>query len=458
MESASEVLMLNTPPDDASGSALFTSASRICGVCTTTFSRYKCPKCAMAYCSLACYRQHGEACTEGFYATHAKDALRSNVSPAEQRVEMLRTLQRLEQDESGGGGADDDSSDDDGDGGQAAETGDAERLAQLLEASTLDESALTERERTEFRRMLADGSLSAQLQTTPVWWLSVDGDAIAATSGHGWRYTSEAAEAAASHAGAPTLPPTLPLLRSLTTKEPPPSLLHNLLEVLCAYAYTTRLFCAATDDDPAEAAAALLALSAVLRNEQPGAHSSCEAALLCFASNAEGNLSVCTSASFGAACVADAASLAVHAGTAALALAGTTALLEAAAKLHRRHAPSPPRTAPKGGEEAGGAEKEKAPPASDRDEMRVALLRAKKKSRFLEVWWSAQAHAERQAALRTLQFALRREIERREGVRAASTSVRGGVEAPKAPPRTRAGVEEVPMRTRAGIEEIPNVV
>ena len=63
--------------------ALFASATRVCGVCTTDFSRYKCPRCAAAYCSLACYKRHSETCTESFYAEQAKMALQTDVASPE---------------------------------------------------------------------------------------------------------------------------------------------------------------------------------------------------------------------------------------------------------------------------------------------------------------------------------------------------------------------------------------
>ncbi|KAF9986226.1 hypothetical protein BGZ75_002068 [Mortierella antarctica] len=33
---------------------------KICGVCTTVESKYKCPTCTLPYCSLACYKLHKE--------------------------------------------------------------------------------------------------------------------------------------------------------------------------------------------------------------------------------------------------------------------------------------------------------------------------------------------------------------------------------------------------------------
>ncbi|KAJ9506666.1 hypothetical protein QJQ45_018372, partial [Haematococcus lacustris] len=63
------------PCFDRGGCGL-TQASMLCrqkqqrmGVCCTQFSRYICPRCNLAYCSLACYKQHGVSCTEAFART-----------------------------------------------------------------------------------------------------------------------------------------------------------------------------------------------------------------------------------------------------------------------------------------------------------------------------------------------------------------------------------------------------
>ena len=228
----------------------------MCSVCAAQFSRYKCPKCAIAYCSLACYRQHGETCTESFYAEQAQAELKSDVAPHESRLEMLKTLQRLEETNDSDSGDDDDDDGDD-DNAAAMPPHDAERLARLLEATTIDESSLTNEERAEFRRLLADGSLGAQLQAAPVWWRAAEA-ALASMElvgtkegGASWRYASDEAAAAAASAGAPPPSTALPALRTLTCRPPPATLLHNALELLCAYCYVVRLFCAAEGDDPA---------------------------------------------------------------------------------------------------------------------------------------------------------------------------------------------------------------
>lgn len=423
---------------EARGSC-FTSTATVCGVCVKQYSRYRCPRCAMHYCSLACYRSHGEACTEGFYAEHTQAALKSELAPVEQRLDMMKTLQRLEAADGRAGGGDGDCGDggdvgsgsdrgsDEG-GDETAEEERTQRLAQMLEQATLDESQLSADERAEFRRLLADGSLSARLQASPAWWRAIPQDAVCAGAS-GWRYASDAAAAAVAQAGAPPLPDQLPSLRSLTSRTPPASLLFNTLDVLCAYAYTERLFCMATPDDPYEAAHALLTLSAVLRGEQPAAHASAEESLLSFARDTE-SAAVATSAAFGAACLEDVMVLVTDGGLAALAFAGVTALLTAATSERRRRplASGTPRdVGPQRDSEARGEQR------GSEAGLRNSLRSAMRKAHFLEVWWATRGHAERQAGLAGLQFALRRELERREEIRVDSAKGNGSAAPRQAP-------------------------
>ena len=432
-------------------SGLFTSVDSVCGVCTIQYSKYKCPRCALKYCSIACYRSHGESCTEGFYAEHAQAVMHSDLAPAEQRIEMMKTLERLAamdgtaaantlDDDASGSGSDDDDGDHEG-ADEAAEQERMQRLARLMEQSSIDETELSAHERAEFRRLLADGSLSAELQAAPVWWSAVPAGSVlpkaaSASSGggggNGWQYASEAAASGAASAGAPPLPSELPGMSALTSREPPASLLFNLLDVVCSYVYTTRLFCGAAADDPAEAAACLLGLSAVLSGEQRGAHASAEEALLSFAKASE-RTSVSTSAAFGAACLQDACELVADVGLTAMALAGATALLAEASRANprakQRAAAATGRRKHEGGA-AGGA---MGPAREDDDGGRAALKQARRRAHFLEAWWASRIHVERRAAAGSLQFALRKELERRESLRASVETTR---KSKPLPPRT----------------------
>lgn len=392
----------------------------------------------MHYCSLGCYRSHGESCTEGFYKDQMRATLRSEGATTEQKLDMMQKLKRFEAADAasggvsfgdGSGGSDDGECDDDDEEG-ADNDGATERLTRLLERAEIDESELTESERAEFRRLLADGSLGAELQAQPAWWAALPADAtlVVADCGGGsrcWRWSSEAAASAAESAGAPPVMVVLPALASLTRRAPPPSLAFNLLEVLCAYTYTFRLFCGGLADDAPGATASLLMLSSVLNGEQAKAYPSPEEALLAFARSAE-EPSVATSPAFGAACLHDVLALLQRSGLVALALASTTALASAALKCARC-----------GGDGDGGM------PASAVPEARERLLHAKKKCHFLEVWWVAYSEPEHLSVLATLRFGLAREMERREEVRVAAGQDRDEARGRAAAPARGPAVQEV---------------
>ena len=46
-----------------------------CSVCHKMAGRYACPRCSATYCSLACFRDHGDRCSEGFFKERVKAAL-----------------------------------------------------------------------------------------------------------------------------------------------------------------------------------------------------------------------------------------------------------------------------------------------------------------------------------------------------------------------------------------------
>ena len=53
-----------------SASADDSAVRRVCVVCREKVAPYLCPQCNIPYCSVGCYRTHGEGCTEDFYRRH----------------------------------------------------------------------------------------------------------------------------------------------------------------------------------------------------------------------------------------------------------------------------------------------------------------------------------------------------------------------------------------------------
>ena len=444
------------PPADA---PLFTSAARVCAVCTREYSRYKCPRCAIAYCGLDCYRAHGERCTEGFYKEQAERELRATRASESERADMADKLRRFEAEygewdgDAAGGvrdvmaaaraagranrglAADDDdasASGEDGDGAGSdgpiineQDAAEASRLGELLESgASLTEESLSSAQRAQFRRALADGSLAASLQGAPAWWERLPAHALQPTRA-GWAYADDAAASAAAAAGAPPIAESITPVTALTKRPVAASTRHAALEQLLSCVYTTRLFCAAPLDDPAAAAAALLDLSASLSGDAPAGHPSAEHALISFRERCEGRPAVTTSAAFGAACVADAALVGADPGVLALAMSAISQILHAACRAARAKG-----STSKGGDVGVGAE------AGDSGRRRLQL--ARRKADFMQSWWASLGNPERREICDAFVFALRVEAD----TRATLARAAGGAEAEAAAAaaaRTRPG-------------------
>lgn len=280
------------------------SVARVCRVCTQHESRYTCPRCNTPYCGVACYKAHGEACTEQFFEQHVRSELQlmTNENKAasggqqqqRQVAEMLERVrdfqqlheQRLEEE-------------DDDDAG--------ERLAQrMLELALLDEQgelsldALTEQERARFLSEVADGRLGKFVALWSPWWLLDERTYRRETSARRRSLIMEEVSTkeeemgptsdeevkdptSLASAGAVMIQPEHAFpAHILTDKEakrvprdwsevlsggraPSPSLRFHLVEVLFAYALVMRAFNGDYLQDVSDAAALLLHLSAVLR-------------------------------------------------------------------------------------------------------------------------------------------------------------------------------------------------
>uniref|UniRef100_A0A7S1GBQ7 HIT-type domain-containing protein n=1 Tax=Bicosoecida sp. CB-2014 TaxID=1486930 RepID=A0A7S1GBQ7_9STRA len=308
---------------EASGTGLRMEA-RVCGVCREARSKYRCPRCLVAYCSVACYTRHGEACTEAFFreAVRGEMALRaaedaeagrapSGVAAAGTAESRRAVEDALARDAAaaaaaargahGAGGAGDPDASrpgvprssaarDDASRRSAAHVGvgagvgadepaggdgggvlDSETLAMLQELvlssgdGDIDEAALPPEARTAFRRAAASGKLSSMLpQWRPWWQATLDEHRLAVKP-----LVEEGAEAPADAAARP--PCCLASggdapapLDALLSRRPSPTLPCHCASILYAYAYTMRLHCGDWRADPVGAAAALATVSAVV--------------------------------------------------------------------------------------------------------------------------------------------------------------------------------------------------
>ncbi len=67
------------------------STDRVCHVCQRERARYTCPRCHSPYCGIACYKEHGVECTEGFFRDQVIGELK-NERPDDDEREQVASL------------------------------------------------------------------------------------------------------------------------------------------------------------------------------------------------------------------------------------------------------------------------------------------------------------------------------------------------------------------------------
>lgn len=129
-----------------------------CLVCQLNEARYTCPKCKVVYCSLSCYKDHDENCSESFFRDRV-----NNVIAQEQREgsnKMLSILSRVRQDLE----EEDEASEDE-----------LWILAEALEKGCLNdkevERLLTPDMKSSFDHAIKTGQLSGAIQRWHPWWI-----------------------------------------------------------------------------------------------------------------------------------------------------------------------------------------------------------------------------------------------------------------------------------------------
>ncbi|BGP49530.1 hypothetical protein JCM10450v2_005422 [Rhodotorula kratochvilovae] len=237
-----------------------------CGICEKQISRYTCPSCNLSYCSLACFRSLDHAaCAESFQrATLAQD-LQGDPQHADgeknRMLEMLkkfeeqqRELEELERD-----GARDEEDELDQSPEAVARRKEREELEKRLEGLL---SYLSPEQQAAFEATLQDPNqlnklVEEQFEGDEPWWVEEEELKMLKEM----RETSRrAAEEAGGEVDGPTSdeeededldvrPPVLldeqlPPLRVGPDGKPlvSPKLLHNVVAVLFAYAFTLRTF------------------------------------------------------------------------------------------------------------------------------------------------------------------------------------------------------------------------
>ncbi|KAK1935079.1 Zinc finger HIT domain-containing protein 2 [Phytophthora citrophthora] len=142
------------------------SLARVCRVCTTHEARYTCPRCNIPYCSVNCYRSHGEDCTEQFFESHVRSEMQlaSNSrgdDDKKQQKSIEELLERVKEFQEEQQHVDD----------EEALMQRMEELELLDREGKLTMESLTPEERKKFLGEVADGRLGKLVQLWSPWWL-----------------------------------------------------------------------------------------------------------------------------------------------------------------------------------------------------------------------------------------------------------------------------------------------
>ncbi|KAG6578083.1 putative Zn-finger protein [Phytophthora cinnamomi] len=146
------------------------SLARVCRVCTNHEARYTCPRCNTPYCSVDCYRSHGEGCTEQFFESHVRSemqltsAARGDDEKNQQKSiqELLERVQKFQEEQQQLADGEDD---------EEALAKRMQELAMLDAAGELTLESLTLEERKRFLGEVADGRLGKLVKLWSPWWL-----------------------------------------------------------------------------------------------------------------------------------------------------------------------------------------------------------------------------------------------------------------------------------------------
>ena len=136
---------------------LLSPKRRVCHVCTTSKSKYVCPRCNAPYCSLLCYKKHSVECTEEFYMELVQEEMKQNkrtMDAARMKVRSFKESCSEDQFE--------------------LEELDKNKLTSLLHkiesGQFVDINELDAEHRKKFLTAVYDGQLSREVSIWKPWW------------------------------------------------------------------------------------------------------------------------------------------------------------------------------------------------------------------------------------------------------------------------------------------------
>lgn len=202
--------------------------SNVCGLCKVNFASYKCPKCHVPYCSLACYKGDAHAsCSESFYKDQFLAELKTKKAAPEEKTKMLEMLKRIEDEH-----ADDEDTADDIDSMSLEERLQGINLEDVESADRVWE-LLTPAEKKEFSTAISSGVLLSSLEPWVPWWVSSPGKVLVSECLSKEQLQHE-----------------VPPLRTLMGEKAPSwSLTHNLVDLIFSYCFLCRVCNGDVDED-----------------------------------------------------------------------------------------------------------------------------------------------------------------------------------------------------------------
>ncbi|PIA17921.1 hypothetical protein COEREDRAFT_85796 [Coemansia reversa NRRL 1564] len=155
-----------------------------CGICDKPRAKYNCPKCALPYCSLKCYRdkKHDE-CSENFYKDQVEENMKAHKADEETKNEMRQIVQRYhDQINIGEDMLDELDSDDSHFDDLSRDASLAERLEGINFEDNVNQSIaqriwdrLTKEEREEFMNLIGGQDVKTIITPWKPWWNSACG-------------------------------------------------------------------------------------------------------------------------------------------------------------------------------------------------------------------------------------------------------------------------------------------
>lgn len=152
--------------------------------CSERTQKYNCPRCNIAYCSVACYKSSTHLkCSEEFYKSCVleemtlQSKLKNTPGPSDDVKRMYEILKRIQDDQpidSDSENSDEelDSDDDDNDDENSVNEGDLSKRLAGIDLNDADAvwSHLTETERQEFNKMIQGEDVTSILPKFNAWW------------------------------------------------------------------------------------------------------------------------------------------------------------------------------------------------------------------------------------------------------------------------------------------------